>query len=257
MALGPEPLDAAIIFAPAGELVPAALRATAPGGVVVCAGIHMSDIPSFPYSILWEERVLRSVANLTRADAHEFLELAPQVPIRTTVQEFALEDAEEALDRLRAGQHRRRGGAQSSAAVSWFVVGGAAGELVRAAAGGEVQRIGRLHVRAERVRQAGRERVAGPVRVAPRAGQVGGLPVVVLVVLADPLAALLAGGRDDEVGRRVELVLGLLLPGSLAERTSASSLTSASRSVPNARGVATSRRARRACSSAPTSPPLK
>jgi propanol-preferring alcohol dehydrogenase len=104
MALGPEPLDAAIIFAPAGELVPAALRATAPGGVVVCAGIHMSDIPSFPYSILWEERVLRSVANLTRADAHEFLELAPQVPVRTTVQEFALEEAEAALDCLRAGK---------------------------------------------------------------------------------------------------------------------------------------------------------
>jgi propanol-preferring alcohol dehydrogenase len=104
MALGPEPLDAAIIFAPAGELVPAALRATAPGGVVVCAGIHMSDIPSFPYSILWEERVLRSVANLTRADAHEFLQLAPEIPIRTTVQDFALEDAEEALDRLRAGR---------------------------------------------------------------------------------------------------------------------------------------------------------
>jgi propanol-preferring alcohol dehydrogenase len=104
MALGPEPLDAAIIFAPAGELVPAALRATAPGGSVVCAGIHMSDIPSFPYDDLWRERVLRSVANLTRADAHEFLALAPQVPIRTTVQEFALEEAETALDRLRAGK---------------------------------------------------------------------------------------------------------------------------------------------------------
>jgi propanol-preferring alcohol dehydrogenase len=104
MALGPEPLDAAIIFAPAGELVPAALRATAPGGTVVCAGIHMSDIPSFPYSELWGERVLRSVANLTRADAHEFLELAPKVPVRTTVQEFALEQAEEALDCLRAGE---------------------------------------------------------------------------------------------------------------------------------------------------------
>jgi alcohol dehydrogenase, propanol-preferring len=104
MGLAPEPLDAAIIFAPAGELVPAALRATGPAGVVVCAGIHMSDIPSFPYSILWEERVLRSVANLTRADAHEFLELAPQVPVRTTVQEFPLEQAEEALDRLRAGK---------------------------------------------------------------------------------------------------------------------------------------------------------
>jgi alcohol dehydrogenase, propanol-preferring len=104
MALGPEPLDAAIIFAPAGELVPAALRATAPGATVVCAGIHMSDIPSFPYSILWQERTLRSVANLTRADAHELLRLAPEVPIRTTVQEFALEDAEAALDCLRAGK---------------------------------------------------------------------------------------------------------------------------------------------------------
>jgi alcohol dehydrogenase, propanol-preferring len=104
MALGPEPLDAAIIFAPAGELVPAALRATAPGGVVVCAGIHMSDIPSFPYELLWQERVLRSVANLTRGDAHEFLALAPQVPVRTTVQEFALEEAEAALDSLRAGK---------------------------------------------------------------------------------------------------------------------------------------------------------
>jgi propanol-preferring alcohol dehydrogenase len=101
---GPEPLDAAIIFAPAGPLVPAALRATAPGGVVVCAGIHMSDIPSFPYSILWEERVVRSVANLTRADAEEFLAIAPRVPVRTTVKEFALEDAEDALERLRAGR---------------------------------------------------------------------------------------------------------------------------------------------------------
>jgi propanol-preferring alcohol dehydrogenase len=104
MQRGPEPLDAAIIFAPAGALVPAALRATAPGGVVVCAGIHMSDIPSFPYSILWEERVLRSVANLTRADAEEFLAIAPRVPVRTTVEEFALEDAEDALERLRAGR---------------------------------------------------------------------------------------------------------------------------------------------------------
>jgi alcohol dehydrogenase, propanol-preferring len=104
MGPGPEPLDAAIIFAPAGPLVPAALRATAPGGVVVCAGIHMSDIPSFPYSILWEERVLRSVANLTREDAREFLALAPQVPVRTIVQEFSLEQAEEALTRLRAGR---------------------------------------------------------------------------------------------------------------------------------------------------------
>jgi alcohol dehydrogenase, propanol-preferring len=101
---GPEPLDAAIIFAPVGALVPAALRATAPGGTVVCAGIHMSDIPSFRYRDLWQERVLRSVANLTRADAREFLEIAPRVPVRTTVQEFALEDAEEALSRLRAGR---------------------------------------------------------------------------------------------------------------------------------------------------------
>jgi alcohol dehydrogenase, propanol-preferring len=101
---GPEPLDAAIIFAPVGALVPAALRAVAPGGTVVCAGIHMSDIPSFAYRDLWEERVLRSVANLTRADAHEFLSLAPQVPVRTRVTEFALDQAEEALDRLRAGR---------------------------------------------------------------------------------------------------------------------------------------------------------
>jgi alcohol dehydrogenase, propanol-preferring len=101
---GPEPLDAAIIFAPVGPLVPAALRACAPGGVVVCAGIHMSDIPSFPYRELWEERVVRSVANLTRDDASSLLALAPKVPIRTTVQEFALEDAEAALTRLRDGE---------------------------------------------------------------------------------------------------------------------------------------------------------
>src|SRR3954469_22606205 len=100
MAPGPEPLDAALIFAPAGALVPAALRAVAPGGTVVCAGIHMSDIPSFPYRDLWEERVLRSVANLTRADARELLELAPRVPIRTHVTTFPLEDAEAALTRL-------------------------------------------------------------------------------------------------------------------------------------------------------------
>jgi propanol-preferring alcohol dehydrogenase len=103
MAPGPEPLDAAIIFAPAGPLVPAALRATAPGGVVVCAGIHMSDIPSFPYDILWGERVLRSVANLTREDAREFLALAPQVPVRATVEVHPLEQAETALERLRGG----------------------------------------------------------------------------------------------------------------------------------------------------------
>ena len=104
MAPGPEPLDAAIIFAPAGALVPAALRASAPGATIVCAGIHMSDIPSLPYRLLWEERVLRSVANLTRADAREFLALAPRVPIRTTVQPFPLEQAEDALTRLRDGR---------------------------------------------------------------------------------------------------------------------------------------------------------
>jgi propanol-preferring alcohol dehydrogenase len=112
MAPGPEPLDAAIIFAPAGALVPAALRATAPGGVVVCAGIHMSDIPSFPYGVLWEERMLRSVANLTREDAREFLALAPQVPVRTTVEVHPLEQAETALERLRAGD------VQGSAVIS-------------------------------------------------------------------------------------------------------------------------------------------
>ncbi len=100
---GPEELDAAIIFAPAGELVPAALRATARGGTVVCAGIHMSDIPSFPYERLWHERVVRSVANLTRRDGTEFLALAPQVPVHTEVETYALEAANEALGRLRAG----------------------------------------------------------------------------------------------------------------------------------------------------------
>jgi alcohol dehydrogenase, propanol-preferring len=99
----PEELDAAIIFAPAGELVPAALRAVAKGGSVVCAGIHMSDIPSFPYEILWGERVLRSVANLTRADGEELLSLAPQVPVRTQIEAFPLEQANEALAKLRAG----------------------------------------------------------------------------------------------------------------------------------------------------------
>lgn len=102
--LPPEPLDAAIIFAPVGKLVTTALRAVAKGGVVVCAGIHMSDIPTFPYKILWEERVLRSVANLTRRDGEEFLALAPQVPIRTAVNVFNLTDANEALDALRSGQ---------------------------------------------------------------------------------------------------------------------------------------------------------
>src|SRR5579864_5151119 len=100
----PEPLDAAIIFAPVGALVPAALRALAKGGTVVCAGIHMSDIPAFPYDILWEERVVRSVANLTRQDAEEFLHLAPRVPVRTEVHAFPLEQANEALDALRRGR---------------------------------------------------------------------------------------------------------------------------------------------------------
>ncbi|MBI4700754.1 MAG: zinc-dependent alcohol dehydrogenase family protein [Deltaproteobacteria bacterium] len=100
----PEPLDAAILFAPAGDLVPAALRAVVKGGVVVCGGIHMSDIPSFPYEILWGERVVRSVANLTRADGEEFLALAPQVPVRTQVHPYPLSEANRALDDLRAGR---------------------------------------------------------------------------------------------------------------------------------------------------------
>jgi propanol-preferring alcohol dehydrogenase len=100
----PEPLDAALIFAPVGALVPAALRATAKGGTVVCAGIHMSDIPSFPYRILWEERMVRSVANLTRQDGEEFLAIAQQVPVRTTTTAFSLAQANEALARLRAGR---------------------------------------------------------------------------------------------------------------------------------------------------------
>ena len=99
----PEPLDAAIIFAPVGPLVPAALKAVAPGGTVVCAGIHMSDIPAMPYRVLWEERVVRSVANLTRQDGEEFLALAPRIPVRTTVERLPLERAGEALDRVRSG----------------------------------------------------------------------------------------------------------------------------------------------------------
>ena len=99
----PAPLDAALLFAPAGELVPAALRVLAKGGTVVCAGIHMSDIPSFPYAILWGERRIQSVANLTRRDGDEFLALAPQVPVRTAVTRFPLADANEALERLRRG----------------------------------------------------------------------------------------------------------------------------------------------------------
>ncbi len=100
----PEQLDAAIIFAPVGALVPTALRALARGGSVVCAGIHMSDIPSFPYGILWEERVVRSVANLTRRDGEELLALAPRVPVRTHISLYPLEDAGRALDDLRAGR---------------------------------------------------------------------------------------------------------------------------------------------------------
>jgi propanol-preferring alcohol dehydrogenase len=100
----PKELDAAIIFAPVGALVPLALQAVRPGGTVVCAGIHMSDIPRFPYAALWGERVLRSVANLTRRDGEEFLALAPKIPIRTSVETFPLEHANEALDRLRGGQ---------------------------------------------------------------------------------------------------------------------------------------------------------
>jgi propanol-preferring alcohol dehydrogenase len=102
----PVELDAAIIFAPVGALVPVALRATAKGGTVVCAGIHMSDVPTFPYELLWGERVVRSVANLSRRDGEEFLALAPQVPVRTEVELFPLEQANEALDRLRAGHIR-------------------------------------------------------------------------------------------------------------------------------------------------------
>jgi propanol-preferring alcohol dehydrogenase len=102
----PEELDAVIVFAPVGALVPAALRAVRKGGVVVCAGIHMSDIPSFPYELLWGERVVRSVANLTRMDGEEFLALAPSVPVRVDVETFPLEEANEALARLRSGALR-------------------------------------------------------------------------------------------------------------------------------------------------------
>ena len=100
----PEPLDAALIFAPVGALVPVALRAVAKGGTVVCAGIHMSDIPSFPYAELWGERTVRSIANLTRKDAEEFLALAPQVPVKTTALPYPLSKANEALDDLRGGR---------------------------------------------------------------------------------------------------------------------------------------------------------
>ena len=113
----PVPLDSAVIFAPVGSLVPEALSRTRPGGVVVCAGIHMSDIPSFPYRLLWEERIVRSVANLTRADAREFLALAADLPLRAHVQIYPLSEANRALDDLRAGR-------LSGAAV--LVPGGAA-----------------------------------------------------------------------------------------------------------------------------------
>jgi propanol-preferring alcohol dehydrogenase len=102
--LPPEKLDGAIIFAPVGALIPQALKAVGKGGIVVCGGIHMSDIPSFPYSILWEERSICSIANLTRQDGEEFMALAPKVPVRTEVQTFRLEDANEALRRLRTGE---------------------------------------------------------------------------------------------------------------------------------------------------------
>lgn len=102
----PEPLDAALIFAPVGALVPAALRATAKGGTVVCAGIHMSDIPAFPYDILWGERTVRSVANLTRRDGEEFLALAPKVPVRTEVECMPLAEANAALANLKEGKVR-------------------------------------------------------------------------------------------------------------------------------------------------------
>ena len=100
----PEKLDAAIIFAPVGALVPAALRALAKGGVVVCGGIHMSDIPSFPYVDLWQERAITSVANLTRRDGEEFLKIAPRVPVKTKVETFSLEEANTALEKFRAGK---------------------------------------------------------------------------------------------------------------------------------------------------------
>src|SRR5262249_10918804 len=100
----PESLDAAVIFAPVGALVPEALSRTRPGGIVVCAGIHMTDIPSFPYRLLWEERLIRSVANLTRQDAREFLSLAPAVPVKTHVRRYDLADANRALADLREGR---------------------------------------------------------------------------------------------------------------------------------------------------------
>jgi propanol-preferring alcohol dehydrogenase len=105
----PVELDAAILFAPVGALVPTSLRAVRKGGTVVCAGIHMSDIPSFPYSVLWGERVVRSVANLTRRDGLEFLALSPNVPVQTEVHAYPLERANEALDDLRNGRFNGAG----------------------------------------------------------------------------------------------------------------------------------------------------
>ena len=104
LAAPPEPLDAALIFAPVGALVPAALKALDPGGVVVCAGIHMSDIPSFPYELLWMERHIRSIANLTRRDGEEFLQIAPKVPVRTDIHPYPLAEANQALDDLANGR---------------------------------------------------------------------------------------------------------------------------------------------------------
>jgi propanol-preferring alcohol dehydrogenase len=106
LASPPEPLDGALIFAPVGALVPAALKVLDPGGVVVCAGIHMSDIPSFPYEWLWQERQIRSVANLTRGDGEEFLEIAPKVPVRTDINPYPLAEANQALDDLLHGRFR-------------------------------------------------------------------------------------------------------------------------------------------------------
>ena len=117
----PAKLDAAIIFAPAGDLVPQALKSVRKGGIVVCGGIHMSDIPSFPYSILWEERSICSVANLTRRDGDELMALAPKVPIRTEVEIFPLEEANEALNRLRAGQIRGAAVLVTGSEASLFV----------------------------------------------------------------------------------------------------------------------------------------
>ena len=118
----PEPLDAAIIFAPVGELVPSALRAVAKGGRVVCGGIHMTDIPSFPYAILWGERSIRSVANLTREDGTTFLELAGRVPIETTIERYPLEEGNRALDALRSGADSEQQTRQSGLEGEWHNV---------------------------------------------------------------------------------------------------------------------------------------